>query len=229
MSKKKFNKKTWGLLVLLVAIFAGVTYAWWTASSQAKLDVTMGELDLHAEFDLTTSSELFEPGLTGDFSGGVSNKGSLPIILKVNNQSQISFKYLDDQKTPNPSFGRDYGPDSENGIGLSFGPKSGKYSDIEGAYWFQKAGEPNQLFVLLDETVSVPINTTAYFSESMSNRYQGAAVEIKASFDGTQVSEGAMKQELGVSFAQLEGLDDTAKTRDNTGRAMARLAELLNR
>lgn len=228
MSKKinMSKKKAVGLLVLLVAILAGVTYAWWTASSSAKLDVVMGELALHAEFDATGSTELFEPGLESDFSGRVVNQGTLPIILKVTNKSLISFKYLNDAKAPNPDFGKKYEDDLEIAIGLSFGPESGSFSDVEGAYWFQKAGDASQKFLLLDEGTTVPITTNAAFSESMTNRYQGALVEIKASFDGTQVVEGAMKQELGVDFSELEGLDDTRST---SGRANQRLLTLLKR
>ena len=58
-----------------------------------------------------------------------------------------------------------------NAIQMSFTPTSGKYDDIEGAYWFED-GAKNK-YVLLDSGASVHVTVNADFDgPSMDNRYQ---------------------------------------------------------
>lgn len=218
-----------GIAIILLAF--GATYAWWTARVEMKQDVTLGKLRITADFEKLSDPTNFEPGTSTEIKGTIRNEGSIPAMVKIENTSQIKFIYSDDQFTLIPVEDRQFISDTTNAIKVSLGPSSGDYLDNENVYWFKDT--VGQLYVLMEVGASLAVNTRAdYDGEIMGNKYQEAEVKIGALLRATQVIDGALSNEFGISFGDLTDVQASKKSGENkwiNSKGKARLQELLAR
>ena len=212
-----------GITIVLVTL--GATYAWWTARIEMKQDVTMGKLRIAASFEELSDPKVFEPGTYSEIKGTIRNEGDIPAMVKIDNSSQIKFVYADDQLTVIPVEERQFTSDTSNAIKLSLAPTSGDYTDNEDVYWFKDTA--GQLYVLMEAGASLAVNTDVdYNGEIMGNKYQEAEIKIGALLRATQVIDGALRDEFGLSFEELTDVQASKRTISN---GQARLQELLAR
>ncbi|MFD2728381.1 hypothetical protein [Enterococcus camelliae] len=234
--KKLFTTKKKIFMVCLAFLLTtiGISYAWFTAKVNVEQTIKMGSLNISANFTPLSDDEVigYEPGGNAEVTGVISNTGSLPTFVKIVNDSKIKFKYDGDGNaisSENQTF-EDMDP---NAIQMSFTPTSGKYDDIEGAYWFED-GAKNK-YVLLDSGASVHVTVNADFDgPSMDNRYQESEIKVGSQLSATQVMEGAMKDVLNVQLDELVGMSDSTTRSARSyaavnNRAMQRLNEILEK
>ncbi|WYJ99046.1 hypothetical protein A5821_000122 [Enterococcus sp. 7F3_DIV0205] len=218
-----------GIAIVLVAF--GATYAWWTARIEMKQDVTMGKLRIAASFEELSDPKGFEPGTFSEINGEIRNEGDIPAMVKIDNSSQIKFAYADDQFTVIPVEDRQFISDTPNAIKLSLAPTSGDYTDNEDVYWFKDT--LGQLYVLMEAGASLAVNTRAdYDGEIMGNKYQEAEIKIGALLRATQVIDGALSQEFGLSFKELTDVQantQNGRSKRTISNGQVRLQELMAR
>ena len=230
MKKSKLSNKMKIILtgIALLLSIVGTTYAWWTAKFEATQNITMGNLTITGNFPQLEAA-LYEPGTSAEMNGDIRNTGTIPALIRLENDSQIKFVYSDDALTLIPAEDRKFVSDQQGSVKLTLKPVSGFYNDPNNstAYWF-KDGQDN-VYVLLDPKTKVDIVSTAYFDgDRMGQRYQEALIQVKTKLHATQVLQGAIKSEFGIDSQELIGLEDSSKTTTND-RAIARLQELVNR
>ena len=199
-----FSKLLIAALALLI-FAAGGTYAWFTASSQTTRDVSLGALRVAMNIPVPEVSSNYEPGTNVELPGTISNKGSLPSITRIQNNSQIKFAYSDNNLTPIPSENRKFVSTAKKAIQLNFEPTSDDYFDNSGAYWF--TDNDGQTYVLLDPGTTVNVKAIVNFNE-MGNMYQNADIKISLKNDSTQVIDDAMKHAFGVTDNDLIPLEN---------------------
>lgn len=230
MKKSKLSNKTKIILtgIALLLSIVGTTYAWWTAQFETTQNITMGNLNITGNFPQLEAA-LYEPGTSAEMSGEIKNTGTIPALIRLENNSQIKFVYSDDALTLIPANDRKFVSDQEGSVQLSMKPTSGLYNDPSNstAYWF-KDGQDNT-YLLLDPKSKVEVVCTAYFDGGiMGARYQESLIQVKTKMRATQVLEGAIKSEFGINSQELVGLEDQTRAfADN--RAVLRLQELVNR
>ena len=230
MKKSKLSNKTKIILtgVALLLSVVGSTYAWWTAQFETTQNITMGNLNITGDFPQLEAA-LYEPGTSADMAGEIKNTGTIPAIIRVENDSQIKFVYSDDTLTLIPASDRKFVSDQEGSVKLNMKPTSGLYNDPNNstAYWF-KDGQ-DRTYLLLDPKSKVEVVCTAYLDgDIMGARYQEALIQVKTKMRGTQVLEGAIKSEFGINSQELVGLEDQTRA-ITTDKATRRLQELVNR
>lgn len=230
MKKNKLSNKTKIILtgVALLLSIVGTTYAWWNAKFETTQTVTMGNLTISGDFP-QLETELYEPGTSAEMAGEIKNTGTIPALIRVENNSQIKFVYSEDALTLIPASDRKFVSDQEGSVQLNLKPTSGLYNDPNNstAYWF-KDGQ-NNMYLLLDPKGKVNVICTAYFDgDIMGSRYQEALIQVKTKMHATQVIDGAIKSEFGISSQELVGLDNQTRATTDS-RANARLQELVNR
>lgn len=217
-------------LALLLAI-VGTTYAWWTAKYETVQEVTMGNLKIVGDFPELEDEDIYEPGTTVELDGTIKNTGSISAIIKIENGSQIKFRYSNDNLTPVPENDQKFVEDTEQVVELNFEPASGLYNDPNSdlAFWF--TDKDQNTYLLLDPNGEVKVNNIAAFSGEMGNKYQDSIIKVGAVLKATQVMDGALKKEFGIVSSDLKGLEDGVQARSaNQGnRAENRLKELINR
>lgn len=201
-----FSKLLIAVLALLI-FAAGGTYAWFTASSQTTHDVSLGALRVAMNIPVPEVSSNYEPGTNVELPGTISNKGSLPSITRIQNNSQIKFAYSDNNLTPIPSENRKFISTQKKAIQLDFKPTSHDYFDNSGAYWF--TDNDGQTYVLLDPGTTVNVKAIVNFNgNEMGNMYQNADIKISLKNDSTQVIDDAMKHAFGVTDNDLIPLEN---------------------
>lgn len=226
------NKKRNLILTLmaLVVVAVGGTYAWWTATVAANQKITMGKLTLTADFPELQDEIDFEPGLSSEITGTITNTGSLEAIARVENSSQIKYAYSDDNFTPVTELA--FVKDTENAIALSFGP--GNDSEV---YWFKDVA--GNAYVLFEVGGKIDTTFVADFSgEVMGNKYQEAEIKIGAKLKATQVLDEAMTAEFGITMNDLvdysrstsrQARSATTNNLGNPTKGEQRLQELIAR
>lgn len=232
--QEKWSHKTKIILtgVALLLAIVGTTYAWWTASYKTEQTINMGNLKISGNFPELTEIENYEPGTNIEIEGKIRNTGTIPAIIKIENGSKVRFVYKDDEFTSIPQDEQKFVDDNENAVLLNFKPTSGQYDDPQNdlAFWFKDQNQ--NIYLLLDPTGEVDITNIADFNgEVMGNKYQQSSVKIGAVLKATQVIDGAMKKEFGITSSDLDGLEDqhTSRLAGTKNRADQRLAELVNR
>lgn len=233
MKKRTVSNRTKIILttIALLVTLVGSTFAWWTSYVETKQKITMGSLNITADFQ-PIDPDIYEPGTSVEISGQIKNTGTIPALIKIENSSTIQFVYSDDALTVIPEANRAFVADSANAVKVSLKPKSGMYNDPENTsvYWFKDS--KNTSYVLMDPKSTVNIVVQAAFDGTvMGNKYQDALIEVGAKLKATQVVEGAISSEFGISSSELVGLDDQTQTQGRTaqGRAMTHLHQLLQR
>lgn len=215
-----------GIALLLSVV--GATYAWWTAQIEITQNITMGNLNISGNFPQLEAA-LYEPGTSAEMSGEIMNTGTIPAIIRLENNSQIKFVYSDDALTLIPENDRNFVSDQEASVQLNLRPTSGLYNDPNNsmAYWF-KDGQENT-YLLLEPKGKIAVICTAYFDgDIMGAKYQEALIQVKTKMRATQVLEGAIKSEFGISSQELVGIEEQARAITDS-RANSRLQELVNR
>lgn len=212
--KKELNKiknKIVVLIGLLVVTILASSYAWWTMTVKTNRDVTMGELDVEANFPSVPSGKYYEPDTTSIIEGTVKNTGNIEAIFKVTNNSEIQFKYLDDNKTLSNDSA--YYPDVENAIDITMNPKSGSYDD-DGVYWFENKNNPSERYVLIEPDETLELKNTAYFKpEVMGIKYQSSQIKVIGDLVVTNFTKGSIKHSFGIEVEDLKGLVGNVKSR----------------
>lgn len=230
MEKSKLSNKTKIILtgIALLLSVVGATYAWWTAQIEITQNITMGNLNISGNFPQLEAA-LYEPGTSAEMSGEIMNTGTIPAIIRLENNSQIKFVYSDDALTLIPENDRNFVSDQEASVQLNLRPTSGLYNDPNNstAYWF-KDGQENT-YLLLEPKGKIAVICTAYFDgDIMGAKYQEALIQVKTKMRATQVLEGAIKSEFGISSQELVGIEEQARAITDS-RANSRLQELVNR
>lgn len=217
--------------IAIVLMVFGATYAWWTAQIELKQDVTMGKLRITANFEELSDPKGIEPGTYSEINGTIRNEGDIPAMVKIDNSSQVKFVYADDQFTVIPVEDRQFTSDTSNAIKLSLAPTSGDYTDNSDVYWFKDT--IGQLYVLMEVGASLAVDTKAdYDGGIMGNKYQEAEIKIGALLRATQVIDGALSDEFGLSFKDLTDVQTSTQSGRSKGansNGQARLQELLAR
>ncbi len=216
MKNRKMKLILTGLALLVVTV--GTTYAWWTASSKVEQQVIMGNLAVTAEFEDVSDNTDFEPGLSIEQNGTVTNSGSIDAIIKVESDSQV--------KLGNAA---DFTRADDEAVKLSIKPAGGA------GYWYSDSAGGHYLLLSPGETATINVNTD-FVGEKMDADYANAEVKVAGNLKATQVLEGAIKSEFGVDAETLqEYVDpDAPVARSQTARgaqseAMSTLHQLLNR
>lgn len=214
MKKSKFHltnkaKIFLGVLALLACVVGG-SYAWFTDSKETSKNFTVGTLNVTNTIQTPTESTDYEPGEEIEMKGSVSNAGRIPSISRINDVTQVKTMYADDNKTPIAVADRKFIEAPSDVLNYKFGPASGDYFDNEGAYWFRDS--KGQVYLLLDPKTSVDVKIDASFSESMGNQYQGSNFKLGEKTDSTQVLEGSIKDNFGISLDDLVPLENSVNT-----------------
>lgn len=215
--------------VAILALAAGSTFAWFTSKGEVEQQIVMGSLKIDTTFTPLDPADTtgYEPGGSIELPGSITNNGSLPAFIKVNNaESQIKFKY-DANGAVIPDADQVFEDIDSDAIKMNIAPTSGKYEDNDDAIWFVDA--QGTKYLILTEGSSVNVSVSASFDgPTMDNRYQESTIKIEAETLGTQVLPEAMQDVLGVDINDLEGLSDDT-TRSSSNRAMDKLNELIQR
>lgn len=217
-----------GIALLLAVV--GTTYAWWTASYRTEETISMGNLKITGNFNKLTELENYEPGTTAELTGEIQNTGSIPTIIKVENNSLVQLAYSDENLTLIPEADREFVADQDGVVSLKFSPTSQDYESGPG-FWFKDANE--NIYLLLDPKDKVEVMSLVYLDgDKMGNIYQDSRIKVGALLKATQVMEGAIQKEFDISTEELQPmenhLEQTVKHRA-TSKGMERLNELLKR
>lgn len=211
MKKKKLSNKTKIILtgLALVVSLVGTTYAWWNTQVESSHEVTMGNMKLEGNFP-ELESEVYEPGTSLEADGTLKNKGTIPILVKLENKSQVKFAYRNDALATIPQAEQKFEKDTVQAIKLTLAPKSGLYSDSNNpdVFWFSDPS--GNRYILMDPGSELAVTTTANFDGSvMGAKYQDAVIKVNTNYRGTQVLEGAINSEFGINSSDLSILSDT--------------------
>ncbi len=196
------------VVVALMALVVGGTYAWWVANKKVEQTVSMGELDFTADFPELSLTEFYEPGLSVDFAGKIKNTGNISIVIKIENDSQVKFAYSSDGKEPIEVANQKFVKDEEDLIGLSFEPKDADYFSNPNAFWFTDGTNTEVRLLMLEPKAEIEVINQATLSDKMGNKYQNGTVKIGANLKGTQVLSGALLAELGVDEENMIPLEN---------------------
>lgn len=205
---KKSHKLILTGLAIAIAV-VGSTYAWWTARVTHEQEITMGKFKVTATFEEPAYLNDYEPGLTVELAGTIKNEGSIPAMIKVDSNSQVRFNQPGSDFQPaNDAVSLNLLPTNQGGAG----------------YWFK---DNNQLvYVLLEAGEETQVTAEALLvGDKMGSDYEDATIKILAELQATQVLDGALASEFGVTF---DDLSDYGTTRSAVS-GLTRLKELLTR
>jgi|GEM_PF-2023000 SipW-cognate class signal peptide len=235
--KKITSNKRLGLVltaIILLLVTIGSTYAWWTASATIEQKVTMGNLQIEASFNERNFSN-YEPGTTAVFNGTIRNTGTIPALVKIENNSQITFVYSDDDLTPIPLTSQAPEGVDKSLIKISYAPRSGDYEDNERVFWFEHIYS-GETYILMERNATLRVEMTITFDGAMTNKYMDAVIEAKMQVKATQVLEGAAQAEFGLDMAHLAYIDNAFSSDDRMTFSLPaktagvlRLEELMSR
>lgn len=234
--KKKYqdimgNKKL--RLILTASILALVTiastYAWWTASTDVKQTVSMGNLKIEAEF-ADADGALYEPETYVELNGWIKNTGTIPTIVRVVNNSSIKFAYEEDMTLISEAnrVEENIDPDA---VQINLEPTSGDYYENESEIIWLEDSNSNR-YILIEPGSRLLVDLQIKFDgPNVSNRYMDSIISAKAQIKATQVIEGAILAELGVDSDELVPVNSstTRMAVSKTSKGMERLKELLAR
>lgn len=208
------------LAIMMLAL--GSTYAWWTVQKEVSSTVTMGFLDVKASFGAFDPELNLEPGLTSEAEGIISNTGSIPVIVRLENSSSIKMEGTNS-----------FVPDEDNVVKINFRPTSGLWDDQMDVYWMQHNENEDDLLLVMEENAEVKVTNEAEFDgDKIGNEYMNAQVKVSGKLNGTQVIEGAIEKELGIN---LDDYHLMYSARARSARSIGgdarqeRLNQLLNR
>ncbi|HHQ2310737.1 TPA: hypothetical protein ACSPFO_002498 [Enterococcus faecium] len=145
-------------------------------------------------------------------------------MVKINNASQITFAYADDNLTLIEEANRVAENVDPAAIQIDYEPQSGDYTDNSEVYWFTHSD--GNKYLLIEPKGSLQVSIIVNFDgAATTNKYMDSIVDAKAQIQATQVIEGAIASEFGIDSSELIALPVTRSI--NLGQA--RLQELLAR
>lgn len=223
---KKRKVKLVVLALAFLIVIVGGSYAWFNTKVENEQIITQGNLRLTGSFEDVEDS-LYEPGLTVECNGTITSTGNLPVMVKVEGRTDIKRIYEDADYTPidNPTFVED------NMASYTISPTSGSYnaSIEDGIYWFYNINEPTEVYFMMDPGSSIGVTLVATLSGEMGNEYQDSEVKLIGLYRGTQVLDGALEAEFGITGDSLEALNDASSRGRSQSIGKQKLMELLNR
>lgn len=203
----------------LTAVSIGSTYAWFTASDADSLSLSFGELGVQADFaDLGEDGIGLEPGLTIDTSGNIANTGSLHSLVKIENNSQVKYKFADD-----------FVPVPEGAIAFEIAPENDNYEDWEsGVLWFKDAQD--SIYLLMDPGSNVEIGVEGLLDgEAIDNKFMGSKVNFNLTTKAVQALEGAVSSEFDVNLEDLTAMGNNSIASRGTSQALEYLYVVMGR
>lgn len=222
--KKVFESKKVKLIltgIVLLVVTIGTSYAWWTASVETKQEISMGNLKIAGNFPEIIDIDSYEPGLTIEIPGEITNTGSIEAMIRIENSSQIKLTYSDNEGTVIPEDDRIFEPDNEQAVKLMLEPQEVG----SGAMWFNDK-KTNDIYLLLEIDGTAEVAVVAKLDgDVMDNKYMDAGIQLGTKIQATQVLEGSLLAEFNVTVDDLELI---SRTRSATA-GKARLAELIER
>lgn len=209
MTKRQIKIGLIGVLLLFMTI--GTTYAWWTATTQVKQTINMGNLLIEAKMEKLSDDTNYEPGLTINQDGTVSNNGSIEAIIRVDSGSEgQSTASVGNAKTRNQATNMIIRPTGGDG------------------YWFKDPNGEAYLLLSPGETAKVDFETTL-IGEHINNEYNSSTLDIIADLKATQVLEGAILAEFGIDFESLVDYDTATSHNRSSESGIKVLRDLVNR
>lgn len=213
MKSTKFKLIASGLL--LAGMTLGTSYAWWNASQTVHQDISMGELAIEAAVSTVEDPVGYEPGLTVEQTGTITNSGSIETLVKIENDSKVTLK---GQETPQAIDGET--------IQMTIKPAAGDDGD---GYWYQDSQGNNYVLLAPEETAKIDV-ITGFNGDKMGADYMGAAIDVAGNFKATQAMDGATAAEFGITLEDLTDYPDTSGLRSGSqSEAMRVLTELMTR
>lgn len=226
MKKNQLKKRLVMAVIAFLLLTVGSTYAWWTASQTVEQKISMGRLKVEADFKQKEFTD-YEPGLTAEIVGTIKNAGTIDAMVRVSNNSQITFAYSDDNMTAIPEDQQTPEEINPDHMAINVEPASGDYSAGKKVYWLQDSSGNKYLLMTPNSTIKVKA-VVAFNGEALTNRYMDSTVKVQANINATQVLEGAGKDVWGISFENdLVNLPLSRIQNQSDGRAY--LLELLAR
>lgn len=211
------NKKVAAIITASALAIAtlGTTFAWWTANASSKTEITMGNLKIEASFD-DLDADVYEPGQTVEVNGTIKNTGSIWAVLHIENGTQISFAYADDNFTE--WTGEKWVDDTEGAVISSLDGNEALKLDGDGTVlwaWFYNRNDTNDRYLMLAPGTELEVTVDYEFAGSiMTNKYMDAKLRATSDIDATQTFDDAMMDLFGLDFKDLGLVIDlgTART-----------------
>lgn len=204
----KNKKMTVIISLLIIAISVGVTYSWFTSTSAAATTgPVLGRLVIDSELDIDDAEVLYEPGLSKEVTGKVSNAGSLPFIAKIDLTSLTTIR-SDGEGVPLKE--EDYYQLSDvNGIDARLNQKILGFKDgPDNAMMAWLVDNEGNYYLVIDGTMDADIAFDVSFDGSLGNVFQGASVSLSSEWLATQVNSNAILDVLGVDYNDLEMINN---------------------
>lgn len=197
-------------LVLVAVIVSGATFAWFTWSvAPESAEVEMGRLILGATFEVDEDADLYEPGLTVEKLGTVSNDGSLALLARIGLNGEVTIRSDADGYPLDEADEYTVPISSVDGITVEIDEDVlGWYDDGDVFYEWYIHPATGDYYILIDGNVDVPANFSVELSGSLGNLYQGAIIDYAGEWLATQVMDDAIYEVFGITYDELEYADD---------------------
>jgi hypothetical protein len=220
------------IVLTVILIAAGTTYAWFTATSAPTTGtVELGEMAIESAFVADTGDFLYEPGITIDVEGAVKNTGTLPFMAKLTLDSTTTLVREPDG-TPLPAgTTRTISPDDNVQIEFDADGLASKIYDGGSVHiWMKDLANPGDYYLIVDPGVEVDVNFSALLDGEMGNEYMNATVSFDSSWFATQPLDGAVKSAWGIDWDEdLEMIPVSTGRARMAGDPNAYLAEYLEK
>ncbi|MBM7709332.1 hypothetical protein [Enterococcus lemanii] len=203
----------------LTTLSIGSTYAWFTATDSDSLNFSFGELGVEfALDDLGEDGVALEPGLTVDTVGTISNTGSLHSLVKIENDSQIKYK-----------FSTSFVPIPEEAVIFEVTPENGIYEDWDsGVLWFKDA--KNNIYLLMEPKSNMQIEIEGLLNgEVIDNTFMGSEVNFNIATNAVQALEDAALSEFGVNLDDLIEMSNESISNRGISQAKQYLFDVMGR
>ena len=208
MQRKTHKRKILITALLLVAVLAATafTYAWFTAQAQGNTVVDMGNLKVETTLNADEDDVLLEPGISYDFSGVITNQGTVGAAVLVDYSTPVQVTIKSDSDG-NPLDEDDYYTITADPalIKVAFDEDAmgwGANSDFSKMFqWFKVNDEPGKyLLLIIGQNVSTTelTYTLELDGPGLGNLYQNAEMKIAGGWKATQALDAAIEDVLGL-------------------------------
>lgn len=205
LAKMKSRKVTLGIcIVLILALAAGITYAWFTATSGTESgSAELGRMAVQGEFEADTEDILFQPGDEVDVEGAIKNTGSLAFMAKVTLTSTTTI-FSDMDGNPLPE-GGSYPIANDPNVSISFDGSeltSKLFNDGSIIAWYKHKTNENEYYVVMEPGKADDLEFAVLLDgPGMGNHYMNATVSFGNGVFATQTRDGAVQDAWGINRA----------------------------
>jgi hypothetical protein len=207
IASKKVKLLLTGAAVITMGV--GTTYAWWTAESSDATQIVMGAMNVKTDFSGLKDQVGFEPGLTNEGNGSITNTGSIESLVKINSDSQIEY-VLNSDGTAIEQANRKFQALDPNAIKVTFTPTIDE-SNVDG-FWFTDS--EGNAYALLEPGASLNVAVVEEFTgEGIGNQYMNAVVKTNVKANAAQALDSAAQASFGISMDDLT-LCESAESSD---------------